>query len=174
MRISFTTGMWAAVATAMFYAAPPVSAQASQIVLSCTTPAPESKSTKGCASSELAPGGTPGIINGGTLYFVAGFWVWCQSPTGGTPYGPDCNGAMYIGEVNLATGKAVYQATSISGSSSPTGITGLEVTFKSSDGDMSCTLAVPTSPSSGGGNILSGACNAVPIVFSNAVVQVTQ
>src|SRR5579863_6253485 len=100
MRSSFKAGMWAVAATAMFCAAPPLAAQASQIVLSCTTPAPESKTTNGCVSSELAPSGTPGIISGGTLYFIAGFWVWCQAPSGGTPYGPDCNGAMYIGEVN--------------------------------------------------------------------------
>lgn len=173
MLNSLKAGMLAAAATALFCAAPPLSAQASQIVLSCTTPGPDSKTPNGCRSSELALGGTPGIIVNGKLLIVGGFWVWCQSPTNGTPYGPDCNGAMYIAEVNLATGAAVYETTSVSGNSSA-GITGLQVTFKSKDGDMSCTVNVPASPSSGGTNTLSGFCDSVPITFSNAVVQVTR
>src|SRR5260370_1929912 len=66
----------------------------SQIVLSCTTPPPESHSTNGCRSSELV--GTPPIIIGDTLYIVAGFWVWCQSPSAGTPTLPDspCSGSL--------------------------------------------------------------------------------
>jgi hypothetical protein len=108
-----------------------------------------------------------------TLYIVAGFWVWCQSPDGGTPYGPDCAGSIYVEEVNLATNAGHYDATSVDGSSAATGSTGLHVTFTSSDGDMTCTLDVPTSPTHGGTNTLAGTCNGVPIVFSNAVVQVT-
>src|SRR5690349_15354267 len=58
----------------------------SQIVLSCTVPPPESHSINGCASSELVT--TPPIIQGTTLYFIGGFWIWCQSAIGtGTPYG---------------------------------------------------------------------------------------
>src|SRR5215471_1269014 len=121
-------------------------AGASQIVLSCTTPPPQSSNSNGCSSSELVS--TPPIINAGTLYIVAGFWVWCQSPNGGTPYGPDCNGSMYVAEVNLSTNTATYEATSASGSSSAGGNTGLEVTFTSKDGDVTCTLDVPTSPTS--------------------------
>ena len=103
-----------------------------------------------------------------------------QAPTTGTPYGPDCNGAMYVVEVDLATGSAKYETTSISGSSSAGGPTGLQVTFTSSDGDMTCTLDVPTSPTSGSTNQVGGTCgapnnpgSAVPIVFGNAVVNVT-
>ena len=62
---------------------------ASQIVISCTTPGPNSKTSNGCRSSELSttPPSTPPIINAGTLYIVGGFWVWCQTqppvlPTG--------------------------------------------------------------------------------------------
>jgi hypothetical protein len=141
---------------------------ASQIVLSCTTPGPHSRDTNGCSSSELVT--TPPIINGSTLYFVGGFWVWCQSPSAGTPYGPDCNGAMYIAEINVATGAGPYEATSIDGTSTA-GPNGLQVTFTSSDGDMTCTLNVPSSSIHGG--TLSGRCNGVPIVFSNAVINVT-
>ena len=148
---------------------------ASQIVLSCTTPNPHDKSTHGCSSSQAVP-----ISNAGTLYFIGGFWVWCQAPTTGTPYGPDCNGAMYVVEVDLATGSSKYETTSISGSSSAGGPTGLQVTFNSSDGDMTCTLDVPTSPTSGPTNQLGGTCgspnnpnSAVAIVFGNAGVNVT-
>jgi hypothetical protein len=171
---SLKAGMLVA-ASAVFCAAPPLSAQASQIVVSCTTPGPDSKDPNGCRSSELGPppNGTPPIVVGGQLLVVGGFWVWCQSPTNGTPYGPDCNGAMYIGEVNLATGTAVYETKSISGNSSTGGSTGLQVSVKTSDGDMSCTLSVPTAPSSGGTNTVSGVCNSVKITFTNAVVQVT-
>jgi hypothetical protein len=169
---SFRPGMLVVIAAAMFCVAPPVVAQgASQVILSCTTPPPASKTANGCRSSELA--GTPPIVVGGKLLIVGGFWVWCQSPGGGTPYGPDCNGAMYIAEVTLATGTVVYETTSVSGTASASGPTGLQVTFKSSDLDMSCTLNVPASPSSGGGNTLSGSCDSTPITFSNAVVQVT-
>jgi hypothetical protein len=143
----------------------------SQIVLSCTTPPPQSSSSNGCSSSELVT--TPPIISGGTLYIVAGFWVWCQNPNGGTPYGPDCAGSMYVEEVNLATGAGRYDATSVDGTSSATGNTGLQVTFTSKDGDVTCTLDVPSSPTKGGTNQLGGTCNGVPIVFSHAVVQVT-
>jgi hypothetical protein len=170
MPKSLNAGMLAA-AAALFCAAPPLSAQASQIVVSCTTPGPDSKTPNGCRSSELIS--TPPIIGGNTLYFIGGFWVWCQSPATGTPYGPDCNGAMYIGEVNLTTQVAVYQTTSISGNSSATGPTGLQAVIKTSDGDMACTFNVPTSPTSGPTNTVSGVCNGIPIVFSNAVVQVT-
>ena len=153
-------------------------AGASQIVISCTTPPPTSSNSNGCSSSELVS--TPPIISAGTLYFVAGFWVWCQSPTSGTPYAPDCNGSMYIAEVDLATGALKYEATSVGGSSSAGGNTGLQVTFSSSDGDMTCTLDVPTSPTSGHTNQVGGTCgnpnnplSAAPIVFSHAVVNVT-
>ena len=170
MRNSFRLVILVVIASAMFCLAPPVAAQgASQIVLSCSTPPPESHTANGCRSSELDT--TPPIIVDGKLLIVGGFWVWCQSPSGGTPYGPDCNGAMYIAEVNLATGTAVYETTSVSGTASDSG--GLQVTFTSSDGDMSCTLSVPTSPSSGGANTLAGHCDGVPIIFSKAVVQVT-
>jgi len=141
---------------------------ASQIVLSCTTPGPHSRDTNGCSSSELVT--TPPIIKGSTLYFEGGFWVWCQSPSAGTPYGPDCNGAVYIAEIDLATGTGPYEATSIDGMSA-SGPNGLQVTFTSSDGDMTCTLNVPTSSTHGG--TLSGTCDGVPIVFSNAVINVT-
>ncbi len=143
----------------------------SQIVLSCSTPPPHSSSTNGCSSSELVS--TPPIINGGTLYVIGGFWVWCQNPNGGTPYGPDCTGSVYIEEVSLATQTGVYETTSVSGSAAATGPTGLQVTFTSSDGDMSCTLNVPSSPTNGGTNTLGGLCNGVPISFSNSVVHVT-
>jgi hypothetical protein len=143
----------------------------SQIVLSCTTPPPASSSTNGCHSSELAT--TPPIFSGGTLLVIGGFWVWCQNPRGGTPYGPDCSGAIYIGEVTLPSGPAVYETTSASGSASPTGPTGLQVTFTTSDNDMTCTLDVPTSPTSGSVNTLSGSCDGVPITFTDSVVQVT-
>ena len=173
MLKSLKAGMLVA-ASAFFCAAPPLSAQASQIVVSCTTPGPDSKDPNGCRSSELAPppNGTPGIVNGTSLYVIGGFWVWCQNPTTGTPYGPDCNGAMYIGEVNLATGSAVYETKSISGNSSASA--GLQITVKTSDGDMTCTLTVPTSPTSGSTNTVTGSCDGVPIAFSNAVVQVTK
>ena len=175
MHKSLKAGMLVAIATAIFAVAPPLAAQGvSQIAINCTTPAPEAHTTNGCISSEGAQGGTPFIIVGSKLYAIGGFWVWCQSPSGGTPYGPDCNGAIYIGEVNLVTGGAVYETTSVSGTSSASGTTGLQVTFKSSDGDMSCTLSVPASPSSGGTNTLSGSCDSVPITFSNAVVLVTK
>jgi hypothetical protein len=143
----------------------------SQIVLSCTTPAPKSHSTNGCSSSELAS--TPPIIVDGTLYFIGGFWIWCQSPNGGTPYGPDCSGSVYIEEVNLATNVGVYETTSVSGSSTAAGPTGVQVMFHSSDGDMSCTLSVPASPTNGGTNTLSGSCDSLPITFSNAVAHLT-
>ena len=143
----------------------------SQIVLTCTTPPPASHSSQGCRSSELSS--TPPIIIDNTLYIVAGFWVWCQSPGGGTPYGPDCNGAVYVGEVNLVTGAAHYDATAVDGMSSATGPTGLQVTFTSSDGDTKCTLNVPASPTQGPTNTLSGACDGVPIAFTNSAVQVT-
>ena len=170
-------GMLAAiVVVALFWIAPGAVAQGvPQIVLSCTTPPPESHTANGCRSSELAapPSGTPPIIIGSKLLIVAGFWVWCQNPSGGTPYGPDCAGSVYVEEVNLASGAGKYDATSISGHSSASGPTGLQVSFTSSDSDMSCILDVPSTPSSGGTNLLSGLCDGVPIRFSNAVVQVT-
>ncbi len=144
---------------------------ASQIVLSCTVPDPHSQSPNGCRSSEGAT--TPPIIVAGTAYFIGGFWIWCQNPNGGTPYGPDCSGAVYIFELNLATQAGVYETTSISGHATACGPTGLQVTFASSDSDTSCTLNVPASPSSGGTNSLSGFCDRVPITFSNSVVQVS-
>lgn len=153
-------------------AVPTVSAAgASQIVLSCTTPPPQSSNPDGCSSSEFVT--TPPIINGDTLYIVAGFWIWCQNPNNGTPYGPDCNGAMYVVEVNLATRASHYDTSSVSGTSSAAGPTGLQVTFGSSEGNVSCTLDVPTSPTKGLTNQIGGTCNGVPIVFSHAVVQVT-
>jgi hypothetical protein len=145
----------------------------SQIVLSCTTPPPESHTTNGCRSTELAPPptGTPPIIIGSKLLIVGGFWVWCQNPNGGTPYGPDCSGSVYVEEVDLVTGAGKYQATSVSGGASQSGPTGLQVSFTSSDGDMTCALDVPTSPTKGGTNTLAGLCDGVPITFFNAVVQ---
>ena len=140
----------------------------SQIVVTCTTPAPESKNTNGCLSSQTEP-----IVNGETGLFVGGFWIWCQSPGGGTPYGPDCNGSVYVEEIDLATGVGKYEATSISGHSSATGPTGLQVTFTSSDGDLTCTVNVPTAPTKGNTNILNTTCGGDSITFLQAGVQVT-
>ncbi len=156
---------------ALFVVPSTYAAGVSQIVLSCSTPPPQSSSTNGCSSSELVSSSP--IIVGGTLYVIGGFWVWCQNPNGGTPYGPDCSGSMYIEEITLPSGPGVYETTSVSGSASASGPTGLQVTFTSSDGDMSCTLNVPTSPTNGGTNALRGLCDSVPIIFSNAVVHVT-
>ena len=169
-------GVGGMIAGGLFCVAPEVVAQGvSQIVLSCGTPPPQSHSPNGCRSSELAPppAGTPPIIIGSKLLIVGGFWVWCQSPNGGTPYGPDCGGSVYVEEVDLVSNAGKYDATSVSGNSSSGGPTGLQVTFTSSDGDMSCVLNVPTSPTAGGSNTLSGFCDGVPINFTNSVVQVT-
>jgi hypothetical protein len=176
-KILFGAGLVAlTMAAAVFSPGSQVSAQgASQIVLSCTTPPPQSHTANGCRSSELAPPptGTPPIIIASKLLILAGFWVWCQNPNGGTPYGPDCHGALYAFEVDLASGAGKYQATSVSGSASLGGPTGLQASFTSSDGDMSCILDVPTAPTHGGTNTLSGMCDGVPISFFNVVVQVT-
>jgi hypothetical protein len=173
----FRAGIMASMsASALFCVAPQNLAQgASQIVLSCSTPPPESHTANGCRSSELAPPptGTPPIIIGSKLLILAGFWVWCQNPSGGTPYGPDCTGSVYVEEVDLVSGTGQYQSTSISGSAASGGPTGLQASFTSSDNDMSCILNVPTSPTNGGTNTLSGICDGVPISFFNAVVQVT-
>jgi hypothetical protein len=147
-------------------ALPAHAAGVSQIVLSCSQPSPGSHDANGCASSELVS--SPPIIKGDTLYIVGGFWVWCQSPNGGTPYGPDCGGSMYVEEINLGTGAGVYDATSVSGGATATGPTGLQVTFTSSDGDMSCTLNAQA-----GSSTLPGTCDGVPITFSNSIVRVT-
>ena len=148
----------------------------SQITLSCTTPPPQSQTANGCRSSEAAPppNGTPPIIIGSKLLFLGGFWVWCQNPNSGTPYGPDCSGSLYVEEINLVSGAGVYQATSVSGGSSASGPTGLQVSFTSSDGDISCVLNIPTSPAKGGTNTLSGLCDGVPITFFNVVVNITR
>ena len=177
MRNVLKAGMLASItAAATFWIAPPAAAQGvSQIVLSCSAPNPVASDPNGCRNSELAgpPDGTPPIIVGTTLFIFGGFWVWCQSPNGGTPYGPDCNGAVYVEEVDLVSKAANYEPTSISGNSSSGGPTGLQVEFKSSDGDLSCTLGVPTSPTTGMTNTLSGFCDGVPISFRHVVVQVT-
>ncbi len=147
----------------------------SQIVLSCSTPPPQADGhpAKPCVSSETVT--TPPIISGGTLYFIGGFWIWCQNPNGGTPYGPDCTGSMYIEEINLGTGVGVYQSTSVSGGAATCSAcaTGVQVTVTTSDADMSCTFDVPTAPTNGGTNTLSGFCDGVPITFSNMIVHVT-
>jgi hypothetical protein len=168
---SFASVVLTAFVFALFAVPSAFAAGASQIVLSCTTPPPQSNNSNGCSSSELVT--TPPIINGETLEIVAGFWVWRQNPNGGTPYGPNCAGSMYVEEVNLATGAGHYDATSVSGNSSATGSTGLQVTFTSSDGDVTCTLDVPSSPTKGPTNQLGGICNRIPITFSHAVAQVT-
>src|SRR5438445_8658160 len=165
------------VAMTLLVTAPKVAAQSvSQIVLSCSTPPPQSQSPNGCRSSELAPPptGTPPIIVGNTLEIVGGFWIWCQNPNGGTPYGSDCTGSVYVEEVNLVTNAAKYHTTAIAGGATATGPTGITVSFNSTDGDLSCTLNVPASPTKGGTNTLSGLCNGVPITFYNTVVQVTR
>jgi len=176
-KILFSTGLVAlTMGMAALWSGSEVSAQgASQIVLSCTTPPPESHTANGCRSSELAPppAGTPPIIIGSKLLIFAGFWVWCQNPSGGNPYGPDCKGSVYVEEVDLVSGTGKYQANSVSGSASAGGSTGLQASFTSSDGDLSCILDVPTSPTKGGTNTLNGICDGVPISFFNAVVQVT-
>jgi hypothetical protein len=165
------------IVTLTVWMAPSAAAQGvSQITMSCSSPPPESHTTNGCRSTELAPppSGTPPITIGDKLLIVGGFWIWCQNPNGGTPYGPDCAGSVYVEEVNLVSGAGKYGATSITGSSSASGPTGLQVSFKSSDGDMACMLNVPANPTSGGSNTLSGFCDGVPISFSNVVVNVTK
>ncbi|MDG6933961.1 MAG: hypothetical protein JRN68_04625 [Nitrososphaerota archaeon] len=143
-----------------------VAASQTQIILSCSTPPPGSHVPNGCISSELV--GTPPITSGSTLYIIGGFWVWCQSTTGGgNSYGPDCAGSIYVEEVNLVTGAGVYDATAIRGTSDTT-TAPFQVTFTSTDGDMSCTLSVTP-----GSSTLSGTCDKVPITFSDAIVRVT-
>lgn len=156
-------------AIVLSWLAPTITAQSvSQIVLSCTTPAPNSKTTNGCHSDQSAPIPSANAAEG---LFVGGFWVWCQSPVGpSTPYGLDCNGSVYLAEISA--GGETYEATSIHGYSAPLSGTQSQVEFTSSDGDVSCTLDVPASVTHGS-TTLSGTCNGVPISFSNANVQVT-
>jgi hypothetical protein len=165
MRKIFVAGMLAAMMVpAMFWMSPRVAAQGvSQVILSCTTPPPQSSSTNGCRS--LFPIFSPT----GELLFVGGFWVWCQNSTDGTPYGPDCAGAVYIEEVNLTTHTGVYETTSVSGTTDVPG----QVEFNSSDGDLKCTLSLPAALTRGATNTLSGSCNGQPVTFTNVVVQVT-
>lgn len=169
MRNVLKAGMLASItAAATFWIAPPAAAQGvSQIVLSCSDSAPQALDPNGCDNT--TPAGP--ITNGSTLFFFGGFWVWCQSPTGGTPYGPDCHGAVYVEEVGPPANR--YEQTPISGSSSLGGTTGLQVTFTTSDGDLTCILSVPASPTSGPTNTVSGHCNGTLITFSKVVVQVT-
>jgi hypothetical protein len=157
------------IAAGIAWTTPAIAAQGvSQIVLSCTTPNPHSKSTNGCSSDQVAP--IPSATSNEGL-FVGGFWVWCQGPVGpSTPYGPDCNGAVYVAEIS-ASG-VTYEATSIDGHSSPLSATENQVQFTSSDGDVTCTLDVPAAVTHGS-TTLTGNCNGVPITFSNANVQVT-
>jgi hypothetical protein len=160
----------AAIAASMVWLTTKVEAQGvSQIVLSCTTPNPDSVSTNGCSSSQEAPIPSANSPEG---LFVGGFWVWCQSPVGpSTPYGPDCAGSVYVAEIS-ASGET-YEATAVDGHSSPLNAKENQVEFTSTDGDVSCTLDVPNSVTHGG-TTLSGTCNGVPITFSNANVQVTR
>ncbi len=151
-------------ATAM----PAHAASASQITLSCSSPPPQSHNTNGCTSSNPVFAESTG-----TLDFIGGFWIWCQNANSGTPYGPDCKGSTYIEEVNTNAGTGVYQNTPIDGGSQATGPTGLQVSFTTSDGDMTCTLDVPTSPTSGSSNTVSGTCDGQDITFGNVVVNVT-
>jgi hypothetical protein len=69
---------------------------------------------------------------------------------------------------NLETGK--YTATSISGTAFADA--GLDVSFTSSDSELSCTLSIATSTKSHT-NTVSGTCNGTPITFSNVGVNVT-
>jgi hypothetical protein len=125
-------------------------AKQSQIVLSCSSAPPEAYGHPAhpCAFDNIA-----------FPYVVAGFWIWCQSPQSGTPYGPDCTGSVYY--ANVLTG--VYTSRSISGDASgyPT------ITFTSSNGVISCSLTI-TSPST-----LSGTCNGDSINFYNVLIRVT-
>jgi hypothetical protein len=148
-----------------FAAIPAHAAGVSQITLSCSSPPPQSDDTNGCTSSNPIFASSTG-----TLDFIGGFWIWCQNPTQGTPYGPDCSGSAYIEEVNTSTGTGVYQNTPIRGGSSTGGTTGVQVSFTTSDGDMSCVLDVPASPTSGPSNTISGTCDGQSITFRNVVV----
>lgn len=149
-------------------AVPANAAGVSQIALSCSSPPPQSHNTNGCTSTNPVFAGSTG-----TLDFIGGYWIWCQNPTQGTPYGPDCSGSAYIEEVNLSTGTGVYQNTPIQGGSQTGGSTGLQVWFTTSDGDMTCVLDVPTSPSNGPSNTVGGTCDGQGITFGNVVVNVT-
>jgi hypothetical protein len=152
---------------------PAGAAGVSQITLSCSSPPPESASTNGC-SVTTTNAQLPGSIyasSTGTYDFFGGFWIWCQGPAQqGTPYGPDCSGSTYIEEVNLTTSTGVYDATHITGTSSEGGPTGVQVTFTTSDDDMTCTLDVPSSPTHGASNSLSGTCDGQSITFGSVVV----
>lgn len=158
-----------AVGVVLVWTAPKVVAQGvSQIVLSCTTPNPNSKSTNGCSSNQQAPIQSANSPEG---LFVGGFWVWCQSASGAsTPYGADCNGAVYVAEISA--GGVTYESRSIDGQSSRLSASENQVEFTSSDGDVSCTLNVPAAATHGGTTV-SGACNGVSITFDNVNLQVT-
>jgi hypothetical protein len=140
-------------------AAPLASAASqTQIILSCSIPPPFSHVPPNHCSS------TPEGVTSGTIdYEIGGFWIWCQVGSGNS-YGPDCSGSMYIEEVNMITGTAVYDTTSIRGSTSSFP----QITFTTSDNDMTCTLTVVP-----GSSTLSGTCDGTPITFSNVIVRVT-
>jgi hypothetical protein len=146
-------------------AAPAQAAGVSQITLSCSSPPPQSLDGNGCVPSN--PIFSPVT---GTLDFIGGFWIWCQNPSQGTPYGPDCSGSMYIEEITLPNGPGVYQTTPISGHSLAG--TPWKVWFTTSDGDMTCTLDVPN-PTSNGATSVSGTCDGKSVTFSGVVVNVT-
>ncbi len=147
-----------------------VSAATSQIVLACS-----STGVNGHGANECVPSGGPfghgGFVSaGGELDFVFGFWIWCQSPTNPTPYGLECAGAVYTGEITLVTGAFAYEVTSLDG----TAASATTVTFTPSDGDYTCMLTLPSSPAAGPANTVIATCGGVSgISFSNVDVQVT-
>lgn len=160
----------AALATLVFYARPANAAGQPQLVLSCTIPPPESHSPNGCG---FQPANQPPIAVGadGVPYFVAGFWIWCQSATGsGTPYGPGCAGGAYFVNLNTNT----YVASSISGSDFAWGQY-IVVNFTAAKVGVTCYLFVP--PTSGQESV-PYACGSFPgsvpsTVFTNVLVRVT-
>jgi hypothetical protein len=139
-----------------------IAASPTQLIMSCTIPAPGSNSPNGCSSTEGVT--TPNIVVGDTIYIIGGFWVWCQV-SGQDAYGLQCAGSMYIFEANTITHAGSYEATSISGqataSSPPT------VSFTTSDNDMTCVLKVISQ------STLSGTCDGYPITFSNVIITTT-
>jgi hypothetical protein len=136
-----------------------LAAPQTQIILSCSIPVPFSHVPSDHCSSSIPSG----VIVGSTDYVIGGFWIWCQVGGSGNSYGPDCSGSMYIEEVNLNTGVGVYDVTSISGNT----LNYPQITFNTSDNDMTCTLTIT------GSSTLSGTCDGTSITFHNVIVQVT-
>ncbi len=113
-------------------------------------------SARAASSQQVVFSGTGFFSDGSEPITPFGFWIWCEGSST-NPYQGSCSGAMYFYALGITKG--------VSGSASGSSAV-FNMTVRSADGQVACSLTNSAPVLSGPANLVTATCSA-PAQVSN-------